>query len=136
MLAFSGGAGTLTGANSTTDGASNTETIVTVLGAGSYAAQLCSDYEVDSQGNSPCVAGNTCYKDWFLPAGDNAEETGQLNCLYANKTAIGGFSSANYWSSTELGSDVAWIQLFDNGYQYIGNKTLTLRVRCVRAFTP
>ncbi len=35
------------------------------------------------------------YPDWFLPAG------AQLNCLYINRAAIGGFSLINYWSSTE-----------------------------------
>ena len=58
------------GAQSDTDGASNTTAIVAALGANGgtpYGAQLCSAYEVDSQGNTPCQAGNACYNNWFLP---------------------------------------------------------------------
>lgn len=132
-----GGSGTTTGATSTTDGATNTATIVTVLGAGTtYAAGLCRNYEVDSQGNTPCESGNTCYNDWFLPAGDNTTSTGQLNCLYTNKTAIGGFASAAYWSATEASSSFAWSQSFIVGGQSQGGKNSTDHVRCVRAFTP
>lgn len=144
-----GGSGTSTGATSTTDGATNTATIVSCLtgpGGGSgcpqnvdvstYAAGICSTYEVDSQGNTPCESGNTCYNDWFLPAGDNTTSTGQLNCLYTNKTAIGGFASAAYWSATEASSSFAWSQSFIVGGQSQGGKNSTDHVRCVRAFTP
>ena len=132
-------AGIPTGATSTIDGAGNTTTIVNVLGNNGgipYAARLCSDYEVDSQGNSPCQTGNTCYNDWFLPAGNNTSLSGQLNCLYTNRVAIGGFSSADYWSSTENNSIFAWVQYFFNGNQFDVGKNTSLRVRCVRAFTP
>jgi hypothetical protein len=132
-----GGSGTTTNAISTTDGAANTTTIVAALGAGStYAAGLCSDYEVDSQGNTPCESGNTCYNDWFLPAGNNTTSSGQLNCLYTNRTTIGGFASAGYWSSTEISSTNAWAQQFANGSQNSATKVSTRMVRCVRAFTP
>jgi hypothetical protein len=134
-----GGYGTQIVATSTTDGAENTNTIVTALGNNGgtpYAAKLCSDYEIDSQGNSPCQTGNNCYNDWFLPAGNNTGNSGQLNCLYTNRGAIGGFSSANYWSSTVDSNFGAWIQNFGNGSPGSGSRDLTLRVRCVRAFTP
>ncbi len=144
-----GGSGTATGATSTTDGATNTATIVSCLtgpggGAGcpqnidvsTYAAGICSTYEVDSQGNTPCESGNTCYNDWFFPAGDNTTSTGQLNCLYTNKTAIGGFANAAYWSSTEASGSFAWSQSFLVGGQSQGGKNSTDHVRCVRTFTP
>jgi len=139
-----GGFGTVVGAGaqSNTDGASNTADIVASLGDNGgtpYAAQLCNDFEVDSQGNTPCQARNTCYDDWFLPAGNNSTPTGQLHCLFTNRVAIGGFADDFYWSSTEFsGSPTgnAWVQDFSDGLQGIGNKNLNLRVRCVRAFTP
>ncbi|RUR18737.1 DUF1566 domain-containing protein [Legionella sp. km535] len=138
-----GGFGTVaTGAQSNTDGASNTTAIVLALGNNSgvpYAAQLCNDFEVDSQGNTPCQAGNTCYNDWFLPAGNNLTASGQLNCLFTNRVAIGGISFDHYWSSTEFSGNPtfdAWFQDFSNGNQYVGGKSSVLRVRCVRAFTP
>ena len=132
------------GAQSDNDGASNTTNIVDTLdGLGfsldSYAAGICSDYAVDSQGNTPCQAGNTCYNDWFLPAGNNATNSGQLNCLFTNRVAIGGFTDGVYWNSTEdsvNSTGNAWTQLFFNGGQGVGSKASDLRVRCVRSFTP
>jgi len=146
-----GGEGvSIAGATSTTDGAANTTAIVNCLTNGTggctggggiptstYAAGLCSDYAVDSQGNSPCVTGNTCYTDWFLPAGDNTGGSGQLNCLYANRVAIGGFSPLVYWSSTQFDANLAWDQFFDVGDLDLNPKSLdVISVRCVRAFTP
>jgi hypothetical protein len=136
-----GGFGTAigSGAQSVTDGAANTATIVNAVGAGTYAAYLCATYEVDSQGNIPCQAGNACYDDWFLPAGNNLTTTGQLNCLFANRAAIGGFAAGFYWSSTEFSGDPvaqAWMQDFNGGSQFIGSKSFAHRVRCVRGFTP
>ncbi|MDP1603838.1 MAG: IPT/TIG domain-containing protein [Legionella sp.] len=121
---------TLTGAKSDTDGATNTSTIVTALGAGTYGAQLCNDYAIDSQGNTPCRPGNICYNDWFLPAKN------QLNCMYTNRVAIGGFTNDGYWSSTELFSDTAraWFQLFTHGSQGAISKGFSQAVRCARAF--
>jgi hypothetical protein len=132
-----GGPGTTTNATSTTNGAANTTTIVNALGAGTgYAAGLCSNYQVDSQGNTPCQPGNTCYTDWFLPAGNNTGASGQLNCLYANRVVVGGFSAAFYWSSTEDNAVSAWSQNFGNGLEGLVIKVNPWRARCVRAFTP
>lgn len=134
---------TTTGATSTTDGATNTQTIVDCLSNPSssncpgnisidtYAAGVCDTYEVDSQGNTPCQSG-TCYHDWFLPAMTNGSG-GQLNCLYANRNAIGGFSG-NYWSSTEVSANNAGY-LLGNGSPSNGNKLATLNIRCVRSFS-
>ena len=127
-----GGFGTAVGAGaqSNTDGASNTAAIVAVLGAGSgYAAGLCNELSQPGGYDS----------GWFLPAGNNTTVSGQLNCLDTNSEAIGGFANDNYWSSTEfsgLPEDFAWEQGFGGGNQGIGNKGVFLRVRCVRAFTP
>ncbi|HAU1599272.1 TPA: DUF1566 domain-containing protein [Legionella pneumophila] len=139
-----GGFGTAigAGAQSDTNGAGNTTAIVTALGNNGgtpYAAQLCNDFEVDSQGNTPCEVGNTCYNDWFLPAGNNATVSGQLNCLFTNRAAIGGFANVFYWSSTEFSGNptvLAWVQGFGSGGQLDDFKSGDLRVRCVRAFNP
>jgi hypothetical protein len=134
-----GGNGTPTFAASTTDGAANTIAIVTVLGTNggvAYAAQLCSNYEIDSQGKRPCESGNTCYNDWFLPAGNNTTSSGQLNCLYTNRAVLN-VASANYWSSTESLTSIAWIQNLGTGLEDSNtSKASSQRVRCVRAFTP
>lgn len=127
------------GAQSNTDGASNTAAIVAALGANEgvpYAALVCSDYEVDSQGNTPCEAGNACYNDWFLPAGSNTTASGQLMALFAHGTSIGGISPSTYLSSTEVNTGFAWAQHLTSGSQSVQLKAVSNRVRCVRAFTP
>ena len=131
-----GGNGITTNATSNTDGATNTVTIVNALGANGgtpYAANLCSNYEVDSQGNTPCESGNTCYNDWFLPA------LNQLDCTYTNNVAIGGFTAAEYWSSVEDSPFYSWVVDFTDGSQVVpggGKGGGMYRVRCIRAFTP
>ena len=84
------------------------------------AKSYCADYTVT-------VGGNT-YNDWFLPSKD------ELNQLYVNRAATGGFTDDSYWSSTESDDDNAWEQFFPSGYQYTANKNSTGTVRAVRAF--
>ena len=105
-------------------GAMNTAMIVATQMAdnqsGSFAAKVCADYSV--------TVGGVTYGDWYLPS------KYELNLLYLQKIAVGGFASAYYWSSTESNNDNAWIQYFDNGFQSASNKSFTYRVRAVRAF--
>ena len=105
-------------------GAMNTAMIVATQMAdnqsGSFAAKVCADYSV--------TVGRVTYGDWYLPS------KYELNLLYLQKIAVGGFASAYYWSSTESNNDNAWIQYFDNGFQSASNKSFTYRVRAVRAF--
>ena len=68
------------------------------------------------------------FHDWYLPSKD------ELNKLYIIKSAICGFASAGYWSSSEYNTYYAWSQSFYSGYQYGNNKYLTVYVRAVRAF--
>jgi hypothetical protein len=100
-------------------GAANTKAIVTVQGAGSYAAKLCAGY---TQGG---------YSDWFLPSQD------ELNQMYVNLGAKGrgGFaSSAFYWSSSELNDSNAWGQYVGAGGQGVNSKGGSNYVRAARAF--
>ncbi len=86
-----GSVGTSVGGTDTAigSGKSNTEKIVTQLGSGNYAAQLCSDLELGG------------YDDCFLPSKD------ELNELYKQKDTVGGFASYDYWSSSEISSTTA-----------------------------
>jgi len=68
------------------------------------------------------------YSDWFLPSKD------ELNEMYLNKAAIGGFASNDYWSSTEDVYVGAWFQFFSSGLQAGDGKVLNNFVRAVRAF--
>jgi hypothetical protein len=74
-----------TGATSTAIGSgnANTNTIVSAIGAGSYAAKVCYDL----------VYGG--YNDWYLPSMD------ELTKLYENRSILGGLSSYIYWSSSD-----------------------------------
>ena len=114
---------TTTGATGTAlgTGQANTTAIVSNQGAGSYAAQLCNDY-------TNADTGTGVYSDWYLPSKD------ELNKLYQNKTAVGGFAEFYYWSSSESYSNNAWSQNFLNGYQHDSSKIVIKRVRAVRAF--
>lgn len=127
-----GGSGTMTNAQSEVDGQTNTTRIVNALGAGiTYAAGVCDAYEIDSAGNTPCVGGNTCYNDWFLPA------INQLSCLRSNRNQVGGFDKNNYWASTEdsaAPTTSAWYITFANSGHppATDSKTSLYAVRCVR----
>jgi hypothetical protein len=73
------------------------------------------------------------YSDWYLPSKD------ELNKLYLNKTAVGGFADDDYWSSSEYYADHewssrAWYQFFGEFYQNSTYKDALNRVRAVRAF--
>ncbi len=112
------GSNVTTGAIGTALGAgfANTNTIVNIQGIGNYAAKLCYDLTLNG------------YSDWFLPSKN------ELNKLYINKTAIGGFATYYYWSSSENSSNLAWLQYFNNGRKFINVKYGTIKVRAVRAF--
>jgi hypothetical protein len=101
-------------------GLSNTNTIIAIQGnvAISYAAGLAKAHNGGG------------YTDWYLPSKD------ELNKLFLNRAAIGGFTNFNYWSSTENENDNgrAWGQYFFNGFQNYFVKNNTYHVRAVRAF--
>jgi hypothetical protein len=80
--------------------------------------------------NSTHSTAGKLYTDWRLPT------TNELNLLYLQRSGVGGFASAYYWSSREINNySLAGYQVFDqNGNQNTINKDNTLRVRAVRAF--
>ena len=72
------------------------------------------------------------YNDWYLPSKD------ELNKLYINRVAVGGFLiNAHYWSSSEYNpvNNTAWVQIFNsNGDQGAPTKNIDYRVRAIRDF--
>ena len=117
------------GSNTTTNaqvlgiggGSANTTTIITQQGqyATTYAAGLARAY----------TGGG--YTDWYLPSRD------ELNKLYLNQVAIGGFTTGTYWSSSEKSATPAYKQTFDislsTDYNTSSDKSNTYRVRAVRS---
>jgi hypothetical protein len=108
----------ITGADGTAigTGAQNTLDIVAGCATPGIAAELCLDL---TEGG---------YSDWYLPSKD------ELNALYTNRVAIGGFTTADYSSSSELDSSEAWAQSFADGTQFTIAKSYALAIRPVRSF--
>ena len=141
-IRWNNGSNITTGATGTAigTGLSNTNTIITIQGAGSYAAKICADYTV--------TVGQVTYDDWYLPSKD------ELNKMYANigigiparassdpMYNIGGFTINHptaYFSSSETGAGNAWYTFFENGTHYPGGynseKTTLSNVRAIRTF--
>ena len=115
------GAFTTTSATGTAigTGLSNTDAIIASQGAvtTNYAAGLARAY------------GGGGYSDWFLPSKD------ELNQLYLNRVAIGGFASAFYWSSTEATQFFTWRQNLNTGVQDTLGKSGLMYVRAIRTFS-
>jgi hypothetical protein len=110
--------GTTIGGTSTAfgTGQANTTAIVNGCLTVGIAARICNDLVLNG------------FSDWFLPSRD------ELNTMYMQKTVIGGFANAYYWSSSEDDNDLAIFQYFYNGTQNATNKDYTNHVRAVRAF--
>jgi uncharacterized protein YcfL len=118
-ITWGNGSNLQTGASGTTlgTGNTNTNTIVNLLGNGSYAAKLCSDLVLNG------------YNDWYLPSRD------EMSKMILNKNAIGGFTSANYWSSSEYDISNAYYSNFTSGSaNLVGSKNFVSNVRAVRSF--
>ncbi len=97
-------------------GNQNTIDIMAGCATAGIAARLCGDLVLNG------------FSDWYLPSKE------ELNKLYINRVAVGGFSSASYWSSSEIDNDNAWLQNFNDGAQVVDPKDDTYYVRAVRAF--
>lgn len=105
-------------------GAMNTAMIVATQmadsQAGNFAAKMCADYSVTVNGIT--------YGDWYLPS--------KYECalLYLNKAIVGGFTTYNYWTSTEAGNYAWTTSFFDGNQNTFGGKDNTNLVRAIRAF--
>ncbi len=103
-------------ASSNGSGQSNTSAIVNGCNSPYCAARICNDLVINY------------FDDWFLPSKD------ELDLMYQKKSIIGGFLNLNYWSSTEVDSNNAYSQNFNNGIQQVINKSSSNQVRAIRAF--
>jgi hypothetical protein len=98
-------------------GSQNTIDILNGCAEAGTAAKMCSDL----------VSGG--FSDWYLPSKE------ELNLMFQKKDMIGGFIKDNYWSSSEVNADRAWLQDFDAGNQYsTTTKDWQTSVRAIRSF--
>lgn len=126
-----GGTFTITRARANGIGAGKENTVLIISNQGpvdgaAFAATVCNEFSVKD-------AHGVKYGDWYLPSKH------ELNLLFKQKAAVGGFKSSSYWSSTEMDSTEsgdlnAWAQDFNAGAQFVLNKDAHLGVRAIRAF--
>jgi hypothetical protein len=95
----------------------NTETIYVSCQEADIAARIC--YDADING----------YTDWYLPSKD------ELDLVYQNQAAIGGFNNGLYWSSSQATPTQAYYKNFSNGLSSSNFKEgYFYRVRAIRSF--
>ena len=115
----------LTGWDKRAIGAGRTNTATADATCSSGAIQTAVDY------TAPAFNG-VAKDDWWLPS------ISESMVMYQNLSpaGVGGFSLANYWSSSEhtAAATVASAQYFGDGYQVGDYKVTARRVRLVRGF--
>ena len=97
--------------------------------SGEHGLEAKATDEINSLTWSDAVkAAGTYGFGWHLPTKT------ELKMLYEHRNVVRGFAIDDYWSSTELDINSAWIQGFGNGDQDRYNKYSKLSVRAVRDF--
>jgi len=115
-------AGHVSVSTSTADGQANTTTLIATdsdsITSGTQqhvAAQYCADLTFGGQ------------SDWYLPS------TSELATIFANKTAIGGFSTSYYYTSTQKTTTEAYYIIFNTDpTAWWMDKSNGYYVRCAR----
>ena len=116
-------------------GRTNTDTIVTTLGANAPAAQYCRGYYPSNVASDDANFGAG---RWWIPsAGELFTIWSHLLEVNRAMAAIGGTALDRgtwYWSSSETSATDAWGVYFTDGYLNNYDKTYEIRVRPVSAF--
>jgi hypothetical protein len=113
----------------------------TTLGSGNSVTGRANTLTMDTlvDAGSPYPAATNCYYStahgfpigtWHLPARD------ELDVLFGNRSAIGGFTSSSgyYWTSSEssINNNDAWRKYLPSGGNGYGGKGASHYVRCIR----
>jgi hypothetical protein len=99
-------------------GTGNANTVAMDTACTSGAGQSAADYT------------NNGYSDWYLPS------LNELTEMFDRRVAIGGFTTASYWSSSEENGEFAKRLGFPDGGMSGHVKSQGFRVRPIRAFAP
>jgi hypothetical protein len=93
-------------------------------------ANGATSYVADTSGAAEFADSSTCgtKSDWFLGS------IGEMMLMYTNLQGVGGFSTGDYWTSSEFTDEDAGFQSFSLGDQDYNYKNSTYYVRPVRAF--
>jgi len=116
----------ISGADGIAIGTGNQNTIDIEAGCttSGIAADICANYT------------DGTYSDWFLPSKDELNKMylniGQGNLLGLGN--LGGFTTYNYWSSSQQDDHNSWRQDFGDSSQDFGDKNVMVSVRAIRAF--
>jgi hypothetical protein len=102
--------------NSFGSGATNTAKIIDSCSTTGISSRVCSDLVLNG------------YDDWFLPSMQ------ELQQIYPNKDAIGGYGNGYYTTSSEYGADNCIQIQFSTGRTVYYTKTYPDFVRCIRTF--
>jgi hypothetical protein len=97
-------------------GNQNTIDIINACPDWNCAARICSNLVLNG------------YSDWYLPSHV------EINILYNNRVAIGGFAQGHYWSSSEYNNALAMSWMFHTHALDHTPKNATCYVRAVRTF--
>ncbi len=111
-----------------------TKSIGTSIGTGEYNTIRIMSYQGYNNYNYAAALSDAYrgggFSKWYLPSKD------ELNKLFLNRVAIGGFNNnSSYWSSSEIDSVNAWGQNFYTGSQGNYDKSNGLSVRAIKAFS-
>jgi len=118
VMAWCNDVSSIVGANGYVVGTGNANTVAMDTACTSGAGQSAADYT------------NNGYSDWYLPS------LNELTEMFDRRVAIGGFTTASYWSSSEENGEFAKRLGFPDGGMSGHVKYQGFRVRPVRAFTP
>jgi Protein of unknown function (DUF1566) len=132
---MTGPAGSCTGTRFTLRWSAGTTVSTGITNQSTGKANTAALHADDGNADTPYSAADYCYNlsgylghsDWYLPG------LGELNIMYQNQTAIGGFqTSTNYWSSSESNNVNALYESFSTGSESFNNKNFAYYVRCAR----
>ncbi len=109
--------------------------LTSAIGSSIGTGKSNTDSIISKQGNTITCAAVYCdnlilegYSDWFMPSTD------ELAKLYLQKETVGGFTSVNYWTSTEVDINKARMIDFGTGLPSDETKSYGHRIRPIRSF--